>query len=193
VRKPQLLAAAAEVIRDKGFYQARLEDIGQRVGLSASQVLYHFDSRDAILEEALDYNEDAFYRQAVPQLARAERPSDQFICVAKLAGTWDFTLWIETWARSLRTTTARRATERQFRRFDELVEAIVRAGQELGEFTTDVEVTDFVQGWCAMMNGLCTTSTLGLPGTSAERTVELLISSASTSLGCDMLSRWRKG
>ncbi|MBD0322751.1 MAG: TetR/AcrR family transcriptional regulator [Aldersonia sp.] len=52
-RRRQLLAAAAELIAERGFASVRLEDIGAAVGISGPAVYRHFPNKDALLAELL--------------------------------------------------------------------------------------------------------------------------------------------
>ena len=43
IRRPQLLAAAAEVIAERGVGATRIADVAERAGTSPAAVLYWFD------------------------------------------------------------------------------------------------------------------------------------------------------
>ena len=49
LRKPQIVAAAAEVIYERGLLDARIGDIAKRAGTSAPTILYYFESKDRLL------------------------------------------------------------------------------------------------------------------------------------------------
>ena len=53
IRKPQILAAAGEVISERGIAATRIADVAVRAGTSPPAVLYWFDDRDKLLNEAL--------------------------------------------------------------------------------------------------------------------------------------------
>ena len=105
IRKPQLLAAAAEVIAERGFAATRIADVAERAGTSAPGVLYWFDSRDALLAEALSFAERAFHDDLAAELAshsrilaRPARDADR--ALGRRDDDW--VLWIELWTRALR-------------------------------------------------------------------------------------------
>ena len=75
IRKPQLLAAAAEVIAERGFAATRIADVAERAGTSAPGVLYWFDSRDALLAEALSFAERAFHDELAAALEPTRGPA----------------------------------------------------------------------------------------------------------------------
>lgn len=49
----RILLAAARVFRDHGYAGARLVDIAAEAGLKAGSLYYHFDSREALVEEVI--------------------------------------------------------------------------------------------------------------------------------------------
>jgi TetR/AcrR family transcriptional regulator, cholesterol catabolism regulator len=49
----RILAAAAKVFRARGFVGARLTDIAAEAGLQAGSLYYHFESREALVEEVM--------------------------------------------------------------------------------------------------------------------------------------------
>ena len=63
VRRPAILAAAAEVISERGVVGTRIADVAARAGTSAPGVLYWFESKDQLLSEALVYSDDRFYER----------------------------------------------------------------------------------------------------------------------------------
>ena len=103
IRKPQLLAAAAEVIAERGFAATRIADVAERAGTSAPGVLYWFDSRDALLAEALSFAERAFHDELAAALEPLEDPRARLATlIERSVGGDDWVLWIELWTRALR-------------------------------------------------------------------------------------------
>ncbi|MFZ0547246.1 MAG: TetR/AcrR family transcriptional regulator [Candidatus Promineifilaceae bacterium] len=70
-RKNQIIAAATAVFAEKGFYEARMDDIVEASGLSKGTLYWYFDSKDAIIFAILD---DFFNQElaGMEQLASAE-------------------------------------------------------------------------------------------------------------------------
>ena len=52
-RRSQLLAAAEQLIADRGFLAVRLEDIGAAAGVSGPAIYRHFPGKEALLVELL--------------------------------------------------------------------------------------------------------------------------------------------
>lgn len=51
----RVLRAAEQVFADRGFADARLEDIAARAGIRRSSLLYHFGSKDNLYREVVDH------------------------------------------------------------------------------------------------------------------------------------------
>lgn len=56
--RTRVLEAAARVFRQKGYIGSRLSDIATVAGLQAGSLYYHFDSREALVEEVLRLAEE---------------------------------------------------------------------------------------------------------------------------------------
>src|SRR3954469_8554847 len=51
--RQRVLDAAAEVLAERGYTEARLADIAARAGMQAGSLYYHFASRDELVAEIL--------------------------------------------------------------------------------------------------------------------------------------------
>jgi AcrR family transcriptional regulator len=63
LRRPAILSAAAEVIRERGLDGTRIADVAERIGASPPAVLYYFESKAELLREALVFAEESFYAE----------------------------------------------------------------------------------------------------------------------------------
>lgn len=50
-----ILEQAVKCLEERGYYGTNLEDVGQRVGLNKSSLLYYFNSKDEMLMQATFY------------------------------------------------------------------------------------------------------------------------------------------
>jgi AcrR family transcriptional regulator len=66
-RKAQIVAAAIDVIAEVGFAQASIRKIADRVGIAMSAVLYHFGTKDNLVEAIVEH----MYRTMITQVAPA--------------------------------------------------------------------------------------------------------------------------
>ena len=73
LRKPQIVAAAAEVLYERGLFDTRIGDIAERAGTSSATILYYFESKDQLLEEAVEARRPGVVRAPVrgPRALRA--------------------------------------------------------------------------------------------------------------------------
>ena len=55
-RRERILAAAVERIASDGIDEVRIARIAMDAGVSTSLVHYHFETREALLEQALEYS-----------------------------------------------------------------------------------------------------------------------------------------
>jgi AcrR family transcriptional regulator len=204
LRKPQIVAAAAEVLYERGLFDTRIADIAERAGTSSPTILYYFESKDRLLEETVDRSDREFYARITNGQEQHDRATDKLthlveeICLGP-AGLNDWTLWMEIWVRARRDESVRRAYIRLDRRLRALIADIVREGQANAEFGTDADPDDFALALSGLMDGLGVQVTLGQPDVTPERMVDCCLALASTELGCELQrstlaeNRGRKG
>lgn len=85
-RRSQLLAAAEQLIAERGFLAVRLEDIGAAAGVSGPAIYRHFAGKEALLVELLVGISTRLLAGAQTVLANSQDP------VAALHGLIDFHL-----------------------------------------------------------------------------------------------------
>ncbi len=141
------MAAAAEVLYERGLFDTRIGDIAARAGTSSPTILYYFDSKDRLLEEAVDYTDRDFYSRLWEGQAQHERASDKLVHLIEQSslgpvGISDYTLWMEIWVRARRSEAVRTSYFRLDRRQRELIADIVRDGQASGEFMPNSDADD---------------------------------------------------
>jgi AcrR family transcriptional regulator len=191
LRKPQIVAAAAELIYERGLLDARIGDIAKRAGTSGPTVLYYFESKDRLFEEVVDQSDREFYGRLTEGQARHERASDKLVHLIQetsrgLGGISDYTLWMELWLRARRDRTVRRTYFRLNRRERSLIADIVREGQKSGEFSAAADAEELALALSALMDGLGVQVTLGQPDVTPERMVARCLTLASSELGCEL-------
>lgn len=191
LRKPQIVAAAAEVIYQRGLLDARIGDIAERAGTSGPTILYYFESKDRLFEEVVDQSDREFYGRLTEGQALHERASDKLVHLIEETsrgpgGISDYTLWMELWLRARRDRTVRRNYFRLNRRERSLIADIVKEGQKSGEFSAETDAEEFALALSALMDGLGVQVTLGQPDVTPQRMVARCLGLASSELGCDL-------
>src|SRR5579862_1387630 len=166
LRKPQIVAAAAKVLYERGLFDTRIGDIAERAGTSSPTILYYFESKDRLLEEAVEHADQEFYERLSTGQARFERAGDKLVHLIEETsrgpgGLSDYTLWMEMWVRARRDPTVRSTYFRLDRRERQMIAEIVREGQAAGEFGPDADPDDFALALSGLMDGLGVQVTLG--------------------------------
>jgi AcrR family transcriptional regulator len=193
LRRPHIVAAAAEVLYERGLLGTRIGDIAERAGTSSSTILYYFDSKDRLLEDAVDQTDRELYDRLREGQAKLDRARDKLVHLIEEisrgpGGLSDYTLWMEMWVRARRDQTVRRTYFRLNVRERALIAEIVRDGQRNGEFSLDADPDDFALALSALMDGLGVQVTLGQPDVPPERMVHSCLALASAELGCELRS-----
>lgn len=186
IRRPQILAAAAEVISQRGIAATRVADVAERAGTSTSAVLYWFGSKEELLAEALIWEDDLFYAQVTERLTEVNTPPERLAMLIEAASTGGgWTLWMELWARALRDPGAAEAREKGDVRWREAIAEVVRDGCESGDF--EAEDPDHVaMTLSALLDGLAVQVTLDDPELTAERMMEIGRRVAASLVSCEL-------
>lgn len=84
--RQRILDAAALVFRQSGYANARLVDIAEAAGMQAGSLYYHFDSREALVEEILRLGVETardHVRTAVDELGDGADPVDRLAAAVR--------------------------------------------------------------------------------------------------------------
>jgi AcrR family transcriptional regulator len=190
IRRPQILAAAAEVIAERGVAATRIADVAERSGVSPPAVLYWFDSKEKLLAEALTADDDRFYEELGERLDEAATPAERMVALIETAaGDNDFALWMELWTWALRDAELRAARERFDSRWRAAIEAVVTEGVAAGEFGVAVDPAQAALAIAALIDGLTVQAALGDPEVSVPRLTETVLASAERLLEAELRTR----
>jgi AcrR family transcriptional regulator len=165
VRRPAILAAAAQVISERGVIGTRISDVAERAGTSAPNVLYWFASKDELLGEALEFADDRFYAELgedLESLPSARARLERIIDLWPADGDYETVLWMELWLHALRDAGAKETRERLDRRWRDAIADVVRDGQARGEFGP-ADADEFALVLAALMDGFAIQIALGDP------------------------------
>jgi AcrR family transcriptional regulator len=186
IRKPQILAAAAEVIAERGIAATRVADVAERAGTSAPAILYWFSSKDELLAEALTYEEERFSADITDRLSSLPGSSERLrLLIEESADGNDWKLWMELWTQALRDRDAERARRELDARWRAMIEQIVAEGQETGEFGGP-EPEEVAATLACVLDGLAVQRTLGDPEMPRRRMSELALGVAEELLDCPL-------
>ncbi len=163
VRRDEILRAAVEEIRERGFANTRAADVAANLGVSTALLFYHFGTLDCLLSEAFDYAAEHDLAQ-LRQAADAEgSAADRLRAVLRLyapagrAPGW--TIWIDAWAAALRVPELQKASRRLDLQWRRTVARVITDGTKAGEFRCDDPVG---AAWriTALLDGLAIQSTV---------------------------------
>jgi AcrR family transcriptional regulator len=139
-RKDQILEAATRVFTQRGFDDARMDDIVAESGLSKGAIYWYFDSKEAIIVAILDrifYWETAHIQKNISSDLGAAKQLELFVQASieemhKIEPLMP--LFFDFWTRSLRNPTINQAIKRYYQLFLEIIEPIIQQGISTGEF-----------------------------------------------------------
>ncbi len=135
IRRPQLLAAAAQVIAERGFAATRIADVAERAGTSAPGVLYWFESRDELLAEGLSFAERTFHDELAAELDALEDPRRRLVTlIERSIGGDDWVLWMELWVRALRDPAMAESRRQLDDSWRAQITSVIADGQATGDF-----------------------------------------------------------
>jgi AcrR family transcriptional regulator len=140
--RERILDAAVKLIAREGIDDVRIARIAMAAGVSASLLHYHFDSRDALLAEALEHSYEIAgnARLSVPEdepapaTRRLAAMIDQCLPLdEELRDDW--VLWVELWLRAVRHPEMRPTAARLYARMHTWFADAISEGVAAGEFT----------------------------------------------------------
>ena len=139
--RERILAAAVRRIAGEGIDGVRIARIAIDAGVSTSLVHYHFDSREALLAEALDWSYthaadariDSDERPAGSHAERLTRMVDQCL-PGDPSLRQDWVLWVELWLRAVRHPELRPVAQELYARLHAWFADEISAGVAAGEF-----------------------------------------------------------
>lgn len=173
-RREAVLQAALDVVVERGLANTRMSDIAERVGMSAGNILYYFESKDDLLMELLRWSEDLLLRRAFEEFERLPSYTERLRRLTELAGpsgpsdpAW--IVWLEVWSLSPHDERIGQGHAALDRRWVFVLTELVRSGQEAGEFSAETDPADFAVRYGAMMDGLAIKVVAGIDGMDAER------------------------
>ncbi len=188
VRREEMLAAAAQLIAERGFSETRIADVATRVGASPALVIYYFGTKDSLLTEALRWSERAFYAsvdamlQETPALRdRIESLVNWCLPDARKAPS-DWGLWFDLWAQAFRHPEVKKDRAALDQQWRDLVTRVVQAGVDDREIGP-VDVDAFTIVWTALLDGLVVQIALEDPVVDGARARSLALDIATRELG----------
>ena len=185
LRRPQILATAVDLVREKGLWSVRIADVAKRAGVSPANVVYYFGSKDQLFAQAIAEADDAFYAPLHPELATLDRAVDRLAWLMVRSSESDWILWMDLWGYTRRHPETATAQSSFHRRWRATFAEVIRYGQARGEWG-ECAAQDVAQRLSALTDGLAVHMVLGEPDHTPARYVEMMLVAAALELGCSL-------
>jgi AcrR family transcriptional regulator len=158
--RERILAAAVDRIARHGIDEVRIARIAMDAGVSTSLVHYHFDTREALLEQALEYSYElagdvrlgAGEGDALESVQRLAAMIDQCLPYPGLLER-DWILWVELWLRAVRHPEMRPTAARLYARMRDWFAEAIANGVERGELSASAEPERIADRILALADG----------------------------------------
>ncbi len=173
-RKEEILSAACEVVAEVGFKSLRVADVAKRAGMSTGSVHYYFDTKRDLMHAAFEWNFERSIERRRDLLESGEPPARRlrsFIesylpADATTVAAWR--VWAELWVEALHDPDLQELNERVYGEWRRTVAAIIRDGQDQGQFR-DGDAVQVANGLVAVIDGLSLQVLMGSRAMTVER------------------------
>jgi AcrR family transcriptional regulator len=186
-RERLVVAAAAELIAERGLANIRVADVAERAGMTPGHVTYYFRSKTELLMRAIRQSEAAFTDRLEAELRAIEDPwqrLDRLVELSAATGPGDpgWVLWFEVWSSAALDPEVARVHEELDGRSRQILEEVIEYGRSRGAFRTDDPPAAAVT-LAAVIDGLSIQLTLGAPHLTRPELLRLCAETARANLG----------
>ncbi|AEY91896.1 transcriptional regulator [Streptomyces corchorusii] len=172
--REEVLAAAMDMIAERGLEKLTMAGLGREVGMSSGHLLYYFRSKDELLLRTLEWSEGRLGAERGRLLARPGSARERLSAYVDLYvpdGHRDphWTLWLEVWNRSQNADEDARARQAAIEgAWHRDLVALIAEGISRGEFRR-VDADRFATRLRALLDGFSIHVAIGLRGTDREQ------------------------
>jgi len=169
--RERILAAAVDRIASDGIDDVRIARIAMDAGVSTALVHYHFETREALLGEALEYSfehaGDVRIGEDEERIEDAQTHAERIAmmveqCLPSSASRErDWVLWVELWLRAVRHPELRPTAEKLYARMRMWFASAIRDGIAAGEFDKDCDPEAVTDRALALIDGFGVRALLG--------------------------------
>jgi AcrR family transcriptional regulator len=185
VRRPQILAAAVELLSEEGLSSVRVGDVAKRAGTSATSVIYYFGTKADLFEQAIARADDAYHAELLTRVEGLDSGIERLAWIIVSSSGVDWLLWMDLWVYARRHPEMLEAHRRFDRRFRAVIADAIRHGQARAEFgPADAEDASVRLG--SLMRGLAVHVALGEYDVTAEQMRGHCLQTAARELDCDV-------
>jgi len=174
-RRAEILAAAWQLIAQRGYHAVRIADIARVCGTSSAAVHYYFPGKQDVLNEALRYCvEQAFARQSA-ELRRVEDGRERLLRLIDMQLPRpglvrdEWSIWLQFWSEAALRVELRPVHNEFYARWRDTVVRIIARGQRQRLFRADVVPEEAALRFTALTDGVAIQLLTGAPGMTLER------------------------
>jgi AcrR family transcriptional regulator len=137
-RREQILAAACEVIAERGIRELRVADVARTAAVSSGTVHYYFETKRALLNGALAYNLQRSVDRRRDLLDAGDGALARLVSLVEsyLPQSDDtvqaWRVWAELWVEGIREPDLQQVNEGLYAQWRELIVEMIRRAQEEG-------------------------------------------------------------
>lgn len=159
VRRNGILAAACEVVAERGFRNLRIADVAKLAGCGTGTVHYHFDSKDELMREAFRFEHEASHERRTRELRGEDDPANR---LRKFADGYlpsspetirSWLVWMELWVSALHDPGMRAVNNAYYGEWRGLVLDAVIEGRDKGILLVE-DPLRCANTYVSMMDGL---------------------------------------
>jgi len=177
-REAHVVAAAIEVIAERGLPYTRISDVAARAGMTPGHVSYYFPSKNDLLMRAIEQSEAGLLEELLATLRRVRDPwrrLDRLVELSVATGPGDpgWVLWFQVWLEGALDDTVACGHDALGARWRAVLADVIDYGVEHGAFRP-VVVEDVTDAVSATIDGLSIQLTLGADGMSRARLLSLV-------------------
>jgi AcrR family transcriptional regulator len=188
--RERILAAAVRRIAREGIDEVRIARIAMEAGVSTALVHYHFDTREALLAEALEYSYERagdarISSGALPAASHGERLRSMIDhCLPGSPSLReDWVLWVELWLRAVRHPELAPVAEKLYGRLRKWFAAEIAAGVREREFAA-CDPDAVADRTLALIDGFGLRALIGDSAMPLERVRDEVWGALERELGC---------
>lgn len=173
-RKEEILSAACEVVAEVGFRSLRIADVAKRAGMSTGSVHYYFDTKRDVMHAAFEWNFERSLERRRDLLEGSDEPAHRLRAFVEsylprdpmTVAAWR--VWAELWVEALHDPDLQELNERVYGEWRRTVAAIIRDGQDSGQFR-DGDPVLLANGLVGLIDGLSLQVLMGSRSMTVDR------------------------
>lgn len=162
-KRERILQAALGVFAKKGYHDTQIAEIARAAGVADGTIYLYFESKEALLMSLFDDSVGRLFEVMDRDLAAIQSPSEQMrhIIDVQLGLLENEPMLAELLTVNLRDVSRklRDRVEPKFKAYLERIAAVVSAGQQAGEFRSDLEPMVLARALFGALDGLTLTWT----------------------------------